>query len=198
LKSLGLSCLQRTIVWQESRLLWLSEGDTHTMFFHAHANTHCHKQFIRLLEHGVQVMLHEDRKADIIYNFFDDLLGTPSSQANSINLGILDIPVLQLSELDKWFIEEQVLHVIRSMPPNKATGPDGFTIRFLQQTWDIIRPELMKAFDAFWHMDIGSFHSINEALMVLLPKKSGATTICEFQPISFIHILGKLFSKVKD
>jgi hypothetical protein len=32
--------------------------------------------------------------------------------------------------------------------------------------------------------------------MVLLPKKSGATTMREFQPIPLIHVVGKLFSKV--
>jgi hypothetical protein len=133
------------------------------------------------------------RKAKIVYNFFDDLLGTPCSRAHSINLDIL---VLQLLGLDEQFIEEEVLRVIRLMPLDKALGPDGFTTRFLQQAWDIIRPDLIKAFEAFWHMDTRSFHTINDTLMVLLPKKSSATTMREFQPISLIHDVGKLFSKV--
>jgi hypothetical protein len=39
LKSHGLSSLQRTITRHESRLLWLSEGDPPTRFFHVHANS---------------------------------------------------------------------------------------------------------------------------------------------------------------
>jgi hypothetical protein len=54
----------------------------------------------------------------------------------------------------------------------------------------------MLAFDAFWHLDIRKFHAINEALMVLLPKSQNAETIKEYRPISLIHVLGKLFSKV--
>ncbi|OEL24169.1 hypothetical protein BAE44_0014812, partial [Dichanthelium oligosanthes] len=46
LKSLGLSSLQRTIVRQESQLLWLNEGDAPTKFFHCHANHRWHKNFI--------------------------------------------------------------------------------------------------------------------------------------------------------
>jgi hypothetical protein len=99
-KSLGLSSLQRMITRQESRLLWLSEGDAPIKFFHAHANACYRKQFIRSLERDGQVVLQEDRKAEILCNFFDDLLGTPSNRVHSINLDILYIPILQLPSLD--------------------------------------------------------------------------------------------------
>jgi hypothetical protein len=36
----------------------------------------------------------------------------------------------------------------------------------------MIKPEVMQAFDAFWHMDVRKFHAINEAIMVLLQKKT--------------------------
>jgi hypothetical protein len=54
----------------------------------------------------------------------------------------------------------------------------------------------MKAFDVFWHMDTHSFHAVNEALLTLLPKKVEVMPLKDFMPILFIHIIGKLFSKV--
>jgi hypothetical protein len=54
----------------------------------------------------------------------------------------------------------------------------------------------MLAFDAFWHLNTRKFHAINEAIMVLLPKSPNAVTIRDYRPISLIHVLGKLFSKV--
>jgi hypothetical protein len=35
------------------------------------------------------------------------------------------------------------------MLQDKAPSPDGFTACFLHLAWDIIRPDIMKAFDAF-------------------------------------------------
>jgi hypothetical protein len=54
----------------------------------------------------------------------------------------------------------------------------------------------MEAFDAFWRLDTQNFHNINEALLVLLPKSPEASSLKNYRPISLIHLLGKLFSKV--
>jgi hypothetical protein len=40
------------------------------------------------------------------------------------------------------------------------------------------------------------FPCVNVALMVLLPKTAEASSIKDYRPISLIHIMGKLFSKV--
>jgi hypothetical protein len=95
-------------------------------------------------------------------------------------------------------MEEDVLSVIRSLPPYKALEPNRFIRRFLQVAWDIIRTDLMCVFDAWWHMGTRSFHLMNEALTILLPKTAEAATIKDFWPISLIPSLGKLFSKVLE
>jgi hypothetical protein len=54
----------------------------------------------------------------------------------------------------------------------------------------------MQAVNTFWHMDTRKFHAINEVIMVLLPKTPDVEAIKDYRPISLIHVLGKLFSKV--
>jgi hypothetical protein len=86
--------------------------------------------------------------------------------------------------------------VIKSLPPDKAPGLDGFTACFLQVAWPIIHPDVMAAFDTFWHLDMRNLHCVKDTLLVLLPKSTEATLVKDFHPISLIHVIGKLISKV--
>jgi hypothetical protein len=103
---------------------------------------------------------------------------------------------LDLSTLGAGFVEEEVWTVIKEMAPDKAPGPDGFTARFFQVAWLVIRHNLMSTFDAFWRLDTRHLHGTNDALMVLLPKSADAVIIRDFQPIALIHLVGKLITKV--
>jgi hypothetical protein len=84
--------------------------------------------------------------------------------------------------------------VIRSLPPDKASGPDDIIVRFLQSTWPIIRSNVMAAFDVFWHHDVRNLHNINGALLTLLLKSAEAAALKDDRPTSLI--IGKLISKV--
>jgi hypothetical protein len=77
------------------------------------------------------MLVDESRKAEALFDFFDDVLGTLSQRHREINLDLLDLPTLNLSTLSERFTEQEVLSVIRSLPPDKAPGLDGFTARFL-------------------------------------------------------------------
>jgi hypothetical protein len=44
-------------------------------------------------------------------------------------------------------------------------------------------------------MDCRSFHHLNDALLILLPKSSDLLSLGDYRPISLIHGLGKFFSK---
>jgi hypothetical protein len=101
LKSLGLSSLQHVMAHQESCLLWLNEGDVPTRFFHAHANGRRRKNHIHSLAYKGQVLLVEDSKAKVALNYFDNVLGTPATRANSIKVERLDLLCLTLLELSE-------------------------------------------------------------------------------------------------
>jgi hypothetical protein len=196
LKSLGLSSLQCSIARQESRVLWLSEGDTPTKFFHAQASSQRRHKFIRTLEHEGQILVDEDHYATAFFYFYNSIMGVPSERACSIALKHMHLPHLELQHLCDHFIESKVWDVIKALPLNKVPEPDKFSARFLQSAWQIIRPDLMVAFDAFWRHDSHNMHDVNGALMVLLPKTSKVITLKHYKPISLIHSVGKIISKL--
>jgi hypothetical protein len=54
----------------------------------------------------------------------------------------------------------------------------------------------MSTFDAFWHADMRSFNTVNNGILTLIPKTSAVVALKDYRPISLIHLVGKLFSKV--
>jgi hypothetical protein len=132
----------------------------------------------------------------IAFDHFNNILGSPSTRSATINLDFYQLPQLDSAGLDSRFIEEEVWLTIRALHPDKSPGPDGFIARFLQAAWDIVRPNFRAALDVFWRRDTRDLHAANEALMTLLPKSSEVATIADYRPISLIHIVGKLISKL--
>jgi hypothetical protein len=102
-----------------------------TKFFHSQANGRRRRNHIHSLVHDGRVLTSEEDKAEVAFQIFDGFLGTPAVRCNSITLEELGLPRLQLNELGDRFTEE-VWNMIRSLPPDKAPGPDGFTTRLLQ------------------------------------------------------------------
>jgi hypothetical protein len=83
------------------------------------------------------------------------------------------VVALDLSELEADITKEEVRDAIKALPSDKALGPNGFMGAFYKSTWSIIKPEIMAAVQAFAHADNRSMSRLNNALIVLLPRRSG-------------------------
>lgn len=183
-KLLGLSSLERTIARQKSRLLHLKDGDANSRFFHQHARHRQRKNALLSLAHNSEHITGQENIASIVDEFYNRLLGTATPREHRLNLDALNLPVRDLCELEGPFSEEEVLRTIKSMPLDKAPGPDGFTTRFYVSCWSIIKYDLLAAFSMFRRGDMRGLASINKALVILLPKKDGADELRDFRPVS--------------
>lgn len=72
----------------------------------------------------------QENKAEIIDDFYYNLLGWNVARENTVNLAALGIPSHEVSELDAPFFEEEVWNTIKVLPREKEPGPDGFTGSF--------------------------------------------------------------------
>ena len=82
------------------------------------------------------------------------------------------------------------------MPAGKGPSPDGFTAEFLVACWETIKPDFLMAFDKFHAMNGRGLQKLNEALLLLLPKRADAHSLFDYRPISLIHIFAKLVAKL--
>lgn len=53
-------------------------------------------------------------------------------------------------KLEMPFLVEEVKNAIMSMEKNKSPEPDGFSMLFYQECWDIIEEDLMAVLDEFF------------------------------------------------
>lgn len=54
----------------------------------------------------------------------------------------------------------------------------------------------MDVFQCLYNLSGGNFRALNRAAITLLPKRNAPTLVTDFRPISLIHSVAKLISKV--
>jgi hypothetical protein len=82
------------------------------------------------------------------------------------------------------------------MPSDKAPGPDDFTGAFFKACGGIVKDDIMAANNSLYTMNSQGFQLLNSANIVLLPKKNDALRVTDYRPISLIHSIAKIFSKL--
>ena len=195
-KLLGLCAVERSMARQRSIISWLSEGDVNTNYFHMHASHRRRKNFIGALKEDDHLVVSHNEIAEILEKHYRNRFGTPAVRSASLDLDFLGMDNLDLEHLECAFSEKEIWEAIKDMPNEKAPGPDGFIIAFYQKCWSIIKMDLIEAFNALYNLDGRALEGINSAYLVLLPKKPDAQEPADFRPISLVHSLAKIFSKV--
>jgi hypothetical protein len=66
---------------------------------------------------------------------------------------------------------------------------------FYKTCWDIIKREMLAAFQCVFNQVTGPLPKLIGALITLLPKKDVCQAPNDFRPISLIHSIAKLISK---
>jgi hypothetical protein len=82
------------------------------------------------------------------------------------------------------------------MHSEKASGPDGFIGLFYKDCFEVIREDLSKAINDFYHHKCKCLYLVNEANIVLLPKRENPDRIDLFRPINLINSCMKIITKI--
>jgi len=135
-------------------------------------------------------------KEKVIQDYFTNHIGSVAPRAATINWQSLGYIQHDLSELEVPFSQEEIKNTIYSMPSDKAPGPDGFTGAFFKACWETIKEDVMAAMISLFNLNAQGFEWLNSASIVLLPKKTDAARVTDFRPISLVHAIAKIFSKV--
>jgi len=78
---------------------------------------------------------------------------------------------------------------------DKATGPNGVAMAFIQDNWDILKVDIMRMPTQF-HSTGKSVKSFHATFIGLTPKKSSAHDIGDYRPINLVGCVYRLLSKI--
>lgn len=167
---LGLASLGRTMARQRARTKQLSEGDACTRYFHLQACHRRRKNYLFAINHNGQTFSEEEAKENIVFSYYNDLLGTAFNRAHHIDLPQLGLPQLHLADQAAPFSAAEIATAVKETLSNRAPGPDGLNGSFYRAAWGIVGRDVVRTFQALWDMAFRSFHHLNEAVMLLLHK----------------------------
>jgi mannosylglycoprotein endo-beta-mannosidase len=101
-----------------------------------------------------------------------------------------------LSSLEAPFSQEEIKDTIHSMPGTKHQGQMDSLGGVFKACWKIIKDDLIAAFNHLFPLNSQGFNLLNSANIILLPKKLDGLRITNYMPISLIHSIIKIFSKL--
>ncbi|XP_020188032.3 uncharacterized protein [Aegilops tauschii subsp. strangulata] len=195
-KYLGLASPERSIAWQRIRLCWLKEGEASAAFPKIHASHRAGKNNIFDLTVDGHHVSGDENLAQAAFDHFSSILGGQDARGFTVDLDAMHHRSFDLSELEAPFSPDEIREAIKKLPSGKAPGLDGFSTEFLCSCWDVIKHDLCDVFDKLYALNGRAFQRLNEALITLIRKRPDTASMFDYQPISLIHLIGKLFTKV--
>ena len=133
-------------------------------------------------------------------NHFHNLLSAEKDGSEEDNAEFLtNIPNLVNAEdnitLLSHVTEEEIADIVWSMEPDKAPGPDGFSIHFYRKCWDLIKSDLIRMVHGFMRKaKIGG--GINSTFLALIPKEASPSSFDRYMPISLCNSSYKIVAKL--
>ena len=126
------------------------------------------------------------------YNYFTSVLSVP--QEDKVDNGVGKFPAAEPSFSDIMLLVGEVEAVLKSLDPNKATGPDEIPARILKETATTIAPSLCKLFNR----SLGEGYIPSEwklANVVPVYKKDETDHVENYRPISLLCNISKVLER---
>jgi hypothetical protein len=187
--------MEKVRAHQRARLTNVKYDDVSSKLFYLKANGRKREKHIQFLQTEQGPFFKHEDKAKEIEIHFGEMFGTKQTRHVYLNWEALNYPTFDLADLEAEIIGEEVKAAISCIPKENAPGPDGFIGAFYHTCSDIVKGDVIAAVLQLSQLRGGTFNLLNTVNIVLLPKKEAMCT-GDYKPISLVHNIAKIFSKI--
>lgn len=173
-------------------------GDENSAYLHMCASVRHRKNQIKSLsDNGLTFTAHRDKET-ILLHFFKGLMGVSSTVNTTIDLDSLlrpnSITTAQAADLSRPFTLDEIKEALWAMKDDASPDPDGFGPAFYKANWHLVKMDLVNLLSDF-HSGSADLQRLNQAHIILLPKRSDASMPENYRPVSLQNCSVKLASK---
>lgn len=175
-----------SMLWQKSRVKWVSQGDTNSRFFHCWLNKRQWGNEVLCLSVGERVVEGvEEVRATIKNRFSHNFAKRQVCCPQLLQMPFTQITQEEAVALTVEFSEEEIRRAVWDCESSKSPGPDGFNFFFIKEFWGIIENDVIAYIQEF-QKNGRLVRGINCSFIVLTPKKDNPQRVEDYRPISLI------------
>ncbi|XP_071704828.1 uncharacterized protein [Rutidosis leptorrhynchoides] len=183
---------------QKSKVEWLHVGDSNCSYFHKVVKGRVHRNHIHAISDQNDNIVEGATVCDVFVRHYELFLGT-ANICNMLNdpgtLFSARINTTKANHMVRPVTNEEVKAAIFDIGDDKATGPDGYSLAFFKNAWDVVGNDVCSAIKAFFS-NSQLLTEINHTIIALLPKNQHPGKVNDYRSISCCNVLYKCISKI--
>ncbi|GJT03163.1 putative RNA-directed DNA polymerase, eukaryota, reverse transcriptase zinc-binding domain protein [Tanacetum coccineum] len=171
--------------------------DSNTAYFHKVVKSHASRNRIDSVTTASGTCVDGDLVPLVFIDHYMAFLGQ-QGDTHPFNLNDLfcnKLPDDVANHMIRTVSSQEIRDAIFSMDNDKSPCPDGYTVAFFKEAWDIIKQDVIKDVQEFF-VNGTLLKELNHTIIALIPKVASPLKINDYIPISCCNILLKCISKI--
>ena len=179
---------------QMSRNLWMSLGDRNSGFFHTITKG---RHAVNTEKTEGEPLFTEKEITATIVNYFTNMFQSISGERQSIVAQALSPKIVEAD--NEGLLSLPTAHKVHlallAIHPDKAPGPDGFSVSFFQANRSTVGPEIVSEIQTFFISGVMP-RTLNHTHVRLIPKTTASKSVGDYRPIARCNVYYKIISKL--
>ncbi|GKD88950.1 hypothetical protein Tco_1364457, partial [Tanacetum coccineum] len=143
---------QERFLKQKAKVEWLRVGDSNSAYFHKKVKGRISRNRINVVTNLKGDTFTDDHVAKAFVTHYKAFLGQPGENTpfSDLNLFYNRLDVEEAVAMVHPVTKQEVREAMFSMGNDKSPGPDGYTVAFFKESWDIVANDVTMVVQEFF------------------------------------------------